>query len=38
MLDRHQFPDGLDPYKEKDNPASGLLYGICLGKVGKPGD
>ena len=24
----HQFPDGVDPYKEKGNPASGLLWGI----------
>ena len=28
MLDRHQFPDGVDPYKEPGNPASGLLWGI----------
>lgn len=24
----HQFPDGVDPYIEKGNPASGLLWGI----------
>lgn len=24
----HQFPDGVDPYVEKGNPASGLLWGI----------
>lgn len=24
----HQFPDGIDPYVEKGNPDSGLLWGI----------
>lgn len=24
----HQFPDGVDPYVEKGNPSSGLLWGI----------
>ncbi len=24
----HQFPDGVDPYKVKGDPASGLLWGI----------
>ena len=24
----HQFPDGVDPYREKGNPESGLLWGI----------
>lgn len=28
LLDRHQFPDGIDPYIEKGNPKSGLLWGI----------
>jgi len=28
LLDRHQFPDGIDPYIEKGNPTSGLLWGI----------
>jgi hypothetical protein len=28
LLDGHQFPDGVDPYKVKGNPASGLLWGI----------
>ena len=28
LLDKHQFPDGVDPYKIKGNPESGLLYGI----------
>lgn len=25
---RHQFPDGIDPYKVKGDPSSGLLWGI----------
>lgn len=28
LEEAHQFPDGVDPYKEKGNPASGLLWGI----------
>ncbi|HEY0668885.1 MAG TPA: FAD-dependent oxidoreductase [Sphingobacteriaceae bacterium] len=24
----HQFPDGVDPYKQQGNPASGLVWGI----------
>lgn len=28
LLTRHQFPDGVDPYKVKGNPSSGLLWGI----------
>lgn len=28
LLDGHQFPDGIDPYVEKGNPSSGLLWGI----------
>lgn len=28
LMDKHQFPDGIDPYKEKGNPQSGLLWGI----------
>ncbi len=27
-VNRHQFPDGVDPYVEAGNPASGLLWGI----------
>jgi len=33
LLHEHQFPDGIDPYVEKGNPASGLLWGICDSKV-----
>lgn len=28
LLDKHQFPEGVDPYVEKGNPKSGLLWGI----------
>ena len=28
MLDQHQFMDGIDPFVEKGNPESGLLWGI----------
>lgn len=27
-MNMHQFPDGVDPYKEPGNPQSGLLWGI----------
>lgn len=28
LRDKHQFPDGIDPYKIKGKPESGLLWGI----------
>jgi hypothetical protein len=28
LLDKHQFPDSIDPYIKPDHPESGLLYGI----------
>jgi hypothetical protein len=28
MMNRHQFPDGVDPYRIKGDTSSGLLYGI----------
>ncbi len=28
LLDKHQFPDGVDPYKIPGDPSSGLLWGI----------
>ena len=28
LLDKHQFPDGIDPYNIPGNPESGLLWGI----------
>ena len=38
MLNEHQFPDGIDPYRIKGNPKSGLLYGISKLKVGRRGE
>lgn len=37
MLTRHQFPDGVDPYRVKGDPKSGLLWGIMPGKPGAKG-
>ncbi len=28
LMDKHQFPDGIDPYKIRGNAESGLLFGI----------
>ena len=28
LRDKHQFPDGIDPYRVKGQPESGLLWGI----------
>jgi hypothetical protein len=28
LLDKHQFPDGVDPYKIEGRPESGLLWGV----------
>lgn len=33
LLNRHQFPDGIDPYVVKGDPSSGLLYGISKDSV-----
>lgn len=33
LLDKHQFPDGVDPYKVPGKPESGLLYGISDTKL-----
>ncbi|WP_341296885.1 FAD-dependent oxidoreductase [Catalinimonas locisalis] len=32
-VNRHQFPDGVDPYVEEGNPESGLLWGISDDKL-----
>ncbi|MFC4870792.1 FAD-dependent oxidoreductase [Negadavirga shengliensis] len=36
-VNRHQFPDGVDPYVEKGNPESGLLWGISDGELAPNG-
>ena len=28
LMEGHQFPDGIDPYKNPGNPSSGLLWGV----------
>jgi hypothetical protein len=33
LMTGHQFPDGIDPYKEKGNPGSGLVWGISEGTL-----
>jgi hypothetical protein len=35
--DKHQFPDGVDPYVIPGKPESGLLYGIGLAKLAANG-
>lgn len=38
ILNKHQFPDGVGPYREKGNPEKGLLWGISSESVGKTGE
>lgn len=33
LMDGHQFPDGIDPYKTPGKPKSGLLWGISDEKL-----
>lgn len=37
LEEAHQFPDGVDPYREKGNPQSGLLWGISDDKLAENG-
>ncbi|HEY9261232.1 FAD-dependent oxidoreductase [Chitinophaga sp.] len=37
LKDKHQFPDGIDPYKVPGKPESGLLWGISPAKLDAPG-
>ncbi|WP_286733359.1 MULTISPECIES: FAD-dependent oxidoreductase [Sphingobacterium] len=37
LLDGHQFPDGVDPYKIKGDPGSGVLWGINTGPLKENG-
>lgn len=37
LLTRHQFPDGIDPYKVKGDPKSGLLWGISAQELAENG-
>jgi len=38
LRDKHQFPDGIDPYKIPKDPASGLLWGISAQPPGNTGE
>lgn len=37
MLDKHQFPEGIDPYKIPNDPTSGLLWGISTAALAPSG-
>ncbi len=37
LLDKHQFPDGVDPYIVKGKSESGLLWGISSGNLASRG-
>ncbi len=37
LLDKHQFPDGVDPYVVPGKPESGLLYGVSQAKLAPKG-
>jgi hypothetical protein len=37
LLDGHQFPGGIDPYKIKGKPKSGLLWGVSTDSLAKKG-
>ena len=37
MLDKHQFPDGIDPFKTLGDSTSGLLWGISSEKLAPEG-
>jgi hypothetical protein len=38
LRDKHQFPDGVDPYKTPGSPSSGLLWGISNEALGQQGE
>ncbi len=33
LMDKHQFPDGVDPYKIPGKPESGLIWGVSNAKL-----
>ena len=33
LMTGHQFPDGIDPYKERGKPQSGLVWGVSGGTL-----
>ena len=36
LRDKHQFPDGIDPYKIAGKPESGLVWGVSNGACASP--
>lgn len=37
LLNKHQFPDGIDPYKTPGDPNSGLVWGVSAAKLDPQG-
>lgn len=37
LMTRHQFPDGIDPYRVPGNPESGLVWGVSGGELAPDG-
>lgn len=37
LMDGHQVPDGIDPYREKGKPHSGLIWGVSDAKLDPTG-
>ena len=37
LRDKHQFPDGVDPYKIPGHPESGLVWGVSPAPLDSPG-
>jgi FAD-dependent oxidoreductase family protein len=37
LMEGHQFPDGIDPYKMQGDSTSGLLWGISSERLADPG-
>lgn len=37
LRDKHQFPDGIDPYRKPGDSSSGLLWGISANAADTPG-
>jgi len=37
LLDKHQFPDGIDPYVVKGKPETGFVWGISPESLAPPG-
>ncbi len=38
LMEGHQFPDGIDPYKKEGVPESGLVWGVSSGTLAPNGD